>query len=104
MNRNRRKEVFGGYSSNEKFLNLNKLSCYDYDNSINYSSIFFGLISFDERIRSKSARILILNLEKTIASDEFADLVTLFISCFVFLYFYTYLFFNVTEFIKYILK
>lgn len=78
-----------------------KFSFYNSDGSFNCIGILLGMCSDDSYIREKSIRLLFMNLDKILNSEDFRDLTTFIFSCSVFIYFYCSLFFNVTEFVKY---
>lgn len=81
-----------------------KFSFYNSDGSFNCLGIILGMCSDDDYIREKSVKIFFVNFEKIIDSEDFRDLVTLLFSCSVFMYLYFALFFNFTEYTKYILS
>ena len=78
-----------------------KFSFYNSDGSFNCIGILLGMCSDDNYIREKAIRLLFMNLDKILNSEDFRDLTTCIFSCSIFIYFYCTLFFNVTEFIKY---
>lgn len=77
-----------------------KFSFYNSDGSFNCIGILLGMCCDDDYVREKSISLFLVNLDKIMGSEEFKDLVTLIFTCSVFVYLYSALFFNFTEFIK----